>query len=84
MKDISSTGIALTDVASTAVYYYEYTTGLVKRDVTFQFHPEVGSPLRMISRKDIQTMHIPELEDGIKLLIAAVYTGNMAAGCYPL
>lgn len=83
-EEDSSTGVALTDVASTAIYYYEYPTGLIKRDITFQFHPEIGKSLGMISREDIRTTRIPELEDGIRLIMSAIDTGNMVVGHHPL
>jgi len=83
LEEGSLTEVALTDVASTAIYYYEYQTGLIKRDLTFQFHPEIGKSLRMISREDIRTTRIPELEDGIRLIMSAIDTGNMVIGYHP-
>ncbi len=84
LGEVPPAGDILTAVASAAVYYYEHETGLIRRDLTFQFHPEVGKGLQTISRGDMQKTYIPELEDGIKLLIAAVYTGNMPVGyCRP-
>jgi len=82
-EEDSLTKIALTDVASTAIYYYEYSTGLVKRELTFQFHPEIGRDLGTISREDIRMTRIPELEDGIRLIMSAIDTGNTIVGYHP-
>lgn len=70
---------ALTDVASTAIYYHEYSTGLIKRDLTFQFHPEIDEMLSDHDREAVEVAGRAGPGDGIALIQAAINAGNMRA-----
>jgi len=65
----------LTEIAGLIVYYLNPKTGIVKRDYTLQFHPELFEEIQMFQRIDFETKTLFELTDGIQLLLSCLQAG---------
>jgi len=65
----------LTEIAGLVVYYYNPTTGIVKRDYTLQFHPELFEEIRILQKRDFESKTLLELSDGIQLLLSCLQAG---------
>lgn len=70
----------LTNVASLAIYYYDYVHRTIKRDLSFQFHPEIRPHLQLLDDHSFRQLRVSEIDDGIKILITSVMTGNATLG----
>ncbi|MCE7746210.1 MAG: hypothetical protein GPJ52_13855, partial [Candidatus Heimdallarchaeota archaeon] len=65
----------LTEIAGLVIYYYNPNTGIVKRDYTLQFHPELFEEIRILQKRDFESKTLLELSDGIQLLLSCLQAG---------
>ncbi len=65
----------LTEIAGLVVYYYDPQTGIVKRDYTLQYHPELMEEIRILQKKDFESKTLLDLPDGIQLLLSCLQAG---------
>jgi hypothetical protein len=65
----------LTEIAGLVVYYYNPRTGIVKRDYTLQFHPELFEEIQILQKRDFESKTLLELPDGIQLLLSCLQAG---------
>jgi L-asparaginase/Glu-tRNA(Gln) amidotransferase subunit D len=65
----------LTEIAGLVIYYYNPETGIVKRDYTLQFHPELFEEIRILQKRDFESKTLLELSDGIQLLLSSLQAG---------
>ncbi|NHJ48612.1 MAG: hypothetical protein FK733_12575 [Asgard group archaeon] len=65
----------LTEIAGLVIYYYNPETGIVKRDYTLQFHPELFEEIQILQKRDFESKTLLELPDGIQLLLSCLQAG---------
>jgi L-asparaginase/Glu-tRNA(Gln) amidotransferase subunit D len=65
----------LTEIAGLVIYYYNPKTGIVKRDYTLQFHPELFEEIQILQKRDFESKTLLELPDGIQLLLSCLQAG---------
>ncbi|MHA1366335.1 MAG: hypothetical protein ACTSP5_07990, partial [Candidatus Heimdallarchaeota archaeon] len=65
----------LTEIAGMIIYYYNHKTGMIKRDYTLQFHPELFEEITILQKRDFESKTLLELSDGIQLLLSSLQAG---------
>jgi len=65
----------LTEIAGMIIYYYNHKTGMIKRDYTLQFHPELFEEITILQKRDFESKTLLELTDGIQLLLSSLQAG---------
>jgi hypothetical protein len=65
----------LTEIASMIIYYFNLQTGMIKRDYTLQFHPELFEEITILQKRDFESKTLLELTDGIQLLLSILQAG---------